>query len=388
MAVSNETLDTMRGYVLAHKPNANPELVRIKLNERIRAVLDRRTYWSDLGERRVISLPAAYTAGTISLTAGSKTVTGAGTSWPVSDVVNTTLAEAIRSFGIPEIKPASMTGITGESILWVDNAGDPEAVVVRELRRDSFFGMVTKLYAAGVTVTQSSLVGRQLRVRTTDPIFTIRAVRSATSLELDQPWGGESVSDLPYSIRRTYVSLGLDLRKIVAAVDSSLGLPIAMHITQTHLNTVDPKRLSSGNVVQVLSPWAPSENGAMLYEVWPQTDSVRQIPVLIKKDWPEMKTRTDRPPFFIDPQIIKDGAIADVLRIRANPKDEYFDPRLAREFEAKFESGLQGAVNADESRAMSDLQMFYGANRVTPGADFWQQHVPEVLTGELWGFYG
>src|SRR5687767_6927322 len=115
-----ETLWYLRGRVAEIKPNASSEGINGWLNRRIRNVIDTRT-WADLLKIGVINVPAQYTTGTVTLTAGSRLVAGVGTSWPTNDAVNTIADEPIRkSPGYVEIKPASMTGIEQGQFLLID----------------------------------------------------------------------------------------------------------------------------------------------------------------------------------------------------------------------------------------------------------------------------
>jgi hypothetical protein len=118
-------------------------------------------------------------------------------------------------------------------------------------------------------------------------------------------------------------------------------------------------------------------------EVWPWQTTAYSIPVLYNRQWPDLIQPTDRPPGFINPSVIIDGAIADALRrqdLRDNSpggKDPYFNPALAREFDQKFLAGAIAAANADEERCQQRLSSSltnYGGG-LGPNASYWQSHV-------------
>lgn len=359
MPSTSRTLYDMIGEVKHIKRNASPEFVTGRLNSRIRELIDARPYWADLGEMRIIAVPDDYDTGTIAVTSGSASIVGTGTAWPVADIVNTTIPDGVTATGYCRIYPLSMVGISEDSILYVDASGVPEAVAVVEVFDDSFIASFRYTHNPLCTLTQSSLVGRQFKVAD-EPLFDVRAIVSVTELLIETTWGSVDSSDLAYSIFKNRFNIGSDVRMIHGAQDTRQGRPLARDITAEHLQVRDPRRDDAMDPIALVD-YQAGPNRAMLYELWPRATSARQIQVFISKQWPEMKERDDRPPPFINPQIIIDGATADALRQRVDADDPYFNPNLAREFDAKFNRGFVMAVNADSGRHMRDLQTRAGA---------------------------
>ena len=155
MPLFHETLYHLRGRVLNAKPNAKPESVRMWLNDAIRDVINARTYWADLLVLNVLSVPLLTTSGSVSTTLGSSVLTGSLTNWPVGDVVNTTLSQAVIDTGNQEAVPVSMNGITDDSILWIDIGALAEAVPVYKAGSTSFIGKFQFTHAVGAPVLQS-----------------------------------------------------------------------------------------------------------------------------------------------------------------------------------------------------------------------------------------
>jgi hypothetical protein len=152
------------------------------------------------------------------------------------------------------------------------------------------------------------------------------------------------------------------------------------------MNYRDPQRSTSGygGIIELVD-WGPSENGAMLYELWPPQASARQVWFLISKQWPEMKNDTDRPPPFINPTVFVHGAIADALNFRVDAQDVYHNPQLAQIYEAKFQQGLLDAIHADDAKIMRNWSYEFDRMAGGVGADWWQSHDPNVLSGiGLW----
>ncbi len=141
MSSSKATLFDIRGRVKQYRPGISPSLVDNFINARVREVLSRRTYWSDLIKRGTIIVPDAYREGTVTVTQGSSTVVGTGTNWPVNDKVNSIIRDGIFETGNQEVFPASMDGITENSVLLIDQAGVQEIVSVTEVTANSFWAV-------------------------------------------------------------------------------------------------------------------------------------------------------------------------------------------------------------------------------------------------------
>jgi len=385
MSQFRDDLGTMIGEIKNQRPNVGPEQIKRWINWRIRQALDARTYWTDLIREGILAVPEPYTTGTISLTAGSRTVTGSGTLWPVSDVVNTTLSQAVSDIGYVEAFPSSMAGITENSILYIGKAAETyEAVPVVELRKSSFIGKFEHPHSTGSTVTQSSLAGRQLRISDQYPVFTVRAGVSSTELLLTQPWGGASVSDASYRILSMYVTLAPDLKAILAMKDDQTGFPVRLHVPVEEANYRDPRRtFVGGNPYYSLIDYGPNEQGNMLYEIWPAPLSVRQFSYRYYQQWPDLEQETDRPPWFINPSVFVYGALADAFRFRQGPKDPYYNPALADHYELRFREGLEQAKNADEAKYLNALRTPWWRGMLPGNADTWQLHDPRVMA---WDF--
>src|SRR5215472_5544569 len=94
----------------------------------------------------------------------------------------------------------------------------------------------------------SALVGLQFRFGLVAPIYTIVEVDSATSLLLDQPFGGiASASPTGYQIFLTYLTPPSDFQDFISVRDTFNNYRIATHITQEFLDSIDAQRATSGN---------------------------------------------------------------------------------------------------------------------------------------------
>lgn len=385
MAQFRDDLGTLIGEVRNLRPNVGPEQVKRWINWRIRQALDARPYWVDLIREGLLVIPEPWERGTISVTHGSTRVIGTDTNWPVSDVVNTTLAEPVDGIGFCEAVPQSMSGISEDSLLLIGGQGvDPEVVPVVQVNADRFIGRFERAHPTGSYVRSSSLAGLQLRTSSDQPIYTVKAVHSATEMELNLPWGGPSADGLGYCIRKIYVTLAPDLKAILAMKDDQTGLPVRLHVPLEEIDYRDPRRVAKGTMTAYcLVDLGPNERGNMQYEIWPPPSSARQFSYRYYQQWPDLERDTDRPPWFINPSIFVYGALADAFRFRQGPKDPYYNPGLADHYEARFREGLEQAKQADEAKFLAALRTPWWRT-VMPGTyDHWQLNDPRILA---WDF--
>lgn len=121
--------------------------------------------------------------------------------------------------------------------------------------------LIPALYNTGtVTVTRNSTIvtgsgttwttdmeGRQFRTGTTNPIYTIVSVDSATQLTLDKVWGGSTASAQNYQIYLCYVSVPSDFASFISVYDPNFNWQLALDYTQNQLNAADAQRANTGN---------------------------------------------------------------------------------------------------------------------------------------------
>jgi len=362
------TLEDMVGNIRRIKPTCDYTLARDFLNQAVRTVLDRKVVWAGTVRRGVIAIPAAVSAGTVSLVSGSPNVTGGGTNWPTNDLVNTTVAIAVTDPGLKWITPLSMTGITVDSVLYADRAGIPEMVRVIETRPTSFRAEFTKPHVAAFTLEASSLAGRQLRLSSGVPPYTILAVPTSTSLILDTPWAGANLSGSGHQIVKMYYSLEPDLKHLMAVVDPAQGRSLQINYAQSWLDAEDPNRTRSGPP-QLFANMVPSAAGNMQYELYPIPTEARQLNMVYSVEWPEMRAAGDRPPHFINPNIFIWDALSRALRQRLDRDDPYYNEVTANWYGAQAERELISAMNADESKLQTQLDYIYRGAPALAGLD-------------------
>ncbi len=388
MANYSDNLASMVGRVRQVKPNAPSNQIRNQINDRIRFIIDQEMFWADLVANTVLSCPLAYVTGQASLFTGSKVVAGTATAWPTHDLSNTTIPNGVPQQGtVQTVTPADMAGIVVNSFLYVDAGGTPETVAVLSTTPSSFTARFAYRHNANCAVTQSSLSGLQLKMGSQYPIFTVTSVHTSTELEIDVAWGTSDLLTAGYSIVKIYFTIADDMKDILNVWDPTQGRPMSFHKSQDYLNYRDPQRMATG-VPQMLADFLPTAAGTMRYELWPHQTIPYQIPVLYCRQWPEMRNPTDQPPWFINPSMIIDGAVADALRINnaqvgGDMQDPYFNLKAAEVYEAKFAKGLQAAIGANQSKALNALEPYRRWFGFVPGGSWNQSHLTDDYYADL-----
>lgn len=368
----------MIGYVRNMKPNTPPALCKQWLNLRMRQIIDAKPNWAGLIKYTTVNVPDAYSVGSVSFTSNSPIVVGSATNFPTNDVVNSTIPAGVTSTGLQWVVPASMDGITADTVLYVDADGSPEIVPVTETRATSFRANFRQVHNQAAPIVCSSLALRQLVVGLTYPIFSILAVKDASTLILDAKWSGAALANMAYNILGIYYTFATDIKEIHSIVDPIQPLELAIHVPQRYMAARDPRRQTVGSAPELFLDRAPNICGNMQYEIYPPQSAARQLNMLYYQQWPDMEAPGDRPPTFINPGVLVDGAVADAKRHKAEAQDVYYDLAAAQFYEQRFMMGLGDSMNADNTKAQQQLEFNYrqlfGQGGYSTSGSFAQQH--------------
>lgn len=383
MLYSSDTLSVMKGKVQNVKPNCSPSVCEMFLNHRMRYMYNQRPYWNASATRGVVMIPASYNTGTVTTVTSSNVVTGTATAWPVGDIVNTTLANTITQPGSVTVTPASMTNITADTWLYVDATGpNPEIAFVIDVGPTSFTATFNYVHSAGTTLTCSSLTGRTLRLGYQVPNFLITAITSATTLIIQNPFGGVPLTDIGYTILKNLYNFAPDLKQLMSVVDPQQGIELGINYPQPKLNQEDPQRTVTDFPILV-SPHSISPAGTQLFEIWPSPTNARQLYFEYYSQPRDLKAPGDRPPPYFDPSVMVMGATADALRTRVSKDDVYFDPNTAMVWEQRFEKGLEMLIFADGSLNNQQYTWDSGAEGYPSGANWNRNHSEDAWLGNF-----
>lgn len=362
-------LATLIGTVARRRPAADRNVLKDVLNEKMRYVLDARSDWNGLIKPVTVNFPQAYTTGTVDFNVGSNIVNGTGTAWPVNDQVNTTINEQVNGPGQVWVTPSSMTGITPNTILYVDALGpNPEILPVQDILGPRILLTFNYPHAAGSTATMSSLAQLQFRLAGfSSPIYTILAVTSPTTLVVDQICAANQIINGGYWILLMYIPIDPMTKSLLTCYDPFQMLDLKLDMSQAQLNVIDPDRTATDSPVAI-SPRSPNANGLFTWEVWPPPYTPYQLVFQIRFQWPDMRLQSDYPPPFMNPNVLIYGALADLYAMNLGRPPEYkdpgYDPNAAARYDGMFQAAFQALIESDESRKSS---MF------TYSQDTWQQ---------------
>jgi hypothetical protein len=103
----------------------------------------------------------------------------------------------------------------------------------------------TAVTGLGTTWT-TDMVGRQFRLGTATPIYTIADVTSATTLELDTAWGSTTTSGVTYEIYQCFFTPPSDFHAFICLWDPAFNWQLYINYSQQELNAWDAQRANSG----------------------------------------------------------------------------------------------------------------------------------------------
>ena len=388
MAQFTETLQSMQNRVCKQRIGLDRTLAVDFLNERLRQILDRKPDWSSLLKRNLLSIPQAYSIGTIAVTTGSTLVAGTGTNWPVDDAVNTHIQEPLRAARTVWVTPDSTVGITPSSLLYVDSAGPyPETVAVLDMMAGRILCAFQFPHEANFTATASSLVNLQLRVNSINPIFTVQAVTSPTSLYLDNPWGQVGAAGMAYQILLAYTPFAGDVKELVVVVDNFQQIALRLQVSQEELNLYDPNRTATDSP-NCIANLGPNLNGQQMYEIYPPPSIPYQLSYLYHARWKGMRLPDDTPPAGINPNALIYGALADAFATPCprppDMKDAFFSLETANMYQSRFEQAVFELMTSEESTYQKAFTWNFAQTwgGMGMGANWEQSHSWEAAAGD------
>lgn len=93
----------------------------------------------------------------------------------------------------------------------------------------------------------SEIVGRQFRVGTVAPIYTVAQLNSATELELNLEYGGLTASGVGYQILNAYITpTPTDFQDFLSVKDTAMNWRLRTHVPQVYLDSIDAQRSNTG----------------------------------------------------------------------------------------------------------------------------------------------
>jgi hypothetical protein len=258
--------------------------------------------------------------------------------------------------------------------------GSQEVLLVVSTDTTTFRAKPTVAHSVSAAIEKSSYVRRQFRESTgKGQYYNVTSVLSATSLLLDLPYGGATISGTSYRILQSYISMPQNLRMVWSIVNHQNGWRIKFNLPAESLNNFDVWRTATGFTTKLVD-YVPDEVGRFRYELYPPPTVQMSFPYLAYITVPDMDDDEDTPPPGIPSHMLVHGAIADALRWGRRESD-YYDPQTSMRYEQMFEMDLSNAAMADDSIYMTNLKWAFDAYEMKYGADFWQSHDTDSVMG-------
>lgn len=220
-------------------------------------------------------------------------------------------------------------------------------------------GLTAITSAAGFVSTDA---GRQIRVGSNTPIYTIDTVTDASNAVLTQAYAG-SGGAATASIRDVYLPMPADFRSIYTVTDMTIQRPIAWWIGRDRLDLFDPGRIASDTRFRVMAGAEVSRVTSLLgrytYELWPfpTAAGTYTMEYFIRTD-----ALTDDTP-FLGPlatwtSALQKGALAEAARWpgTADRKNPYFNLALATKLSDEFDQQVKSLDVMDDDVYLMDLQ--------------------------------
>lgn len=259
-----------------------------------------------------------------------------------------------------DISPASMAGIMQGDFMVLDlGTGSQEVVVAAHVSVDHFSAYCRFSHGAGAPLQKSSLANLQVKLGN-NQVTTVQAVLSATSIQMDRPFGGPAIPNSLYQIYMAYARISNTAYRLLDAGDTVQGARLGTDKTVDWLNIYDPQRTTSGDLQELVST-VPAAGGVMQWELWPGQLSAVVIQVMYVDGWPKLKSNGDMSPYFLNEEIFVALSTADALNTKFIPSasratvDPYYDPMAAKRFEMQGREYLEDAIQQDQGRYMTML---------------------------------
>ena len=174
----------------------------------------------------------------------------------------------------------------------------------------------TAVVGTGTTFT-SAMVGRQFRVSTDTPIYTVSTFTDTTNLVLDQSYGGDTDTSASYEIYQAYVTAPADFHAFKSVWDPKRNWQLYLSLTQEDLNSYDARRSSGGSSAWAVVPYlydTTSSPPLPRFELWPHQKTQYVYPFLYEARLSDLEDSGSELPRYIRGDVLLEMALAEAAR--------------------------------------------------------------------------
>jgi hypothetical protein len=203
------------------------------------------------------------------------------------------------------------------------------------------------------------IIGQQLRVGFTSPIYTIvgaNLMASPQTLTLELPWGMPSQSATGYYISQFYYVFS-NVKRFISVKNLMMMYRLITGVPQALLENWDPSRLEM-MYPRVVATMPPDPSGNSCFELWPVPNTPQAFPYLAMITPPNLVNDEDNLPAFMRCDVVKARALSEAILYRPKSNPHYSESmclQLSATKTKEFEREIVQAEQDDEGINRQDI---------------------------------
>lgn len=187
------------------------------------------------------------------------------------------------------------------------------------------------------TAFDQSMVGRQFRLSTQTPIYTILSVDNGAqtlTLTLDgqnpASWGGNTVSGSGYQIYNAYQTAPADFKNFIAVIDPLMNWRLWLNVQKPEIDLRDPQRATLGPSYAVVNNAydAMQTIPAPRFEFWPHQQNQYVLQYMYTSRPPDLDDTGATLPTMVRGDVLLEMALSEAAEWpgpSADKKSAYYD---------------------------------------------------------------
>ena len=205
------------------------------------------------------------------------------------------------------------------------------------------------------TVWTTAMEGRAFRKNDNNtPVYTVKTVNSATSLELERNWAETSASGVGYRIWQAYQNTPEDFREFITIRDARNNWSLDYwRWTQADLDRIDAQRSNISNQpywVVFHSMDHEADVPVARYEFWPHQVAEYSYEYIYLRRMPDLDEDASRIPRYIDGDLLHSHAMMQAALWTGPDGRRPVREWVHRKWKREYEEYLKDAIKEDEER--------------------------------------
>lgn len=203
------------------------------------------------------------------------------------------------------------------------------------------------------------IIGQQLRIGFTSPIYTIvgaNLTANPQTITLELPWGMPSQSATGYFICQFYYTFP-NIKRFISVKNLALMYRMVTGVSQSLLENWDPSRLQM-LYPRVVATMPPDPSGNACFELWPVPNTPQAYPYLAMITPPNLVNDEDNLPAFMRCDVVKARALSEAILYRPKSNPYYSEGmcmQIRQDKLKEFEHEIMSAEQDDEGLNRQDI---------------------------------